>query len=100
MGNTLDGLCDMAGNVWEWVQDEYHYDYNGAPNDGSGWCTGACSVNASDSNYNASDSAPRVLRGGCWYYDYASSLRAAARYHYDPSIRYSNFGGRAVRSSN
>ena len=28
------GLSDMAGNVWQWVQDCYHGDYNGAPKDG------------------------------------------------------------------
>lgn len=46
------GLYDMAGNVWQWVQDCYHKDYNGAPNDGSEWISG--------------DRSRRVVRGGSW----------------------------------
>jgi formylglycine-generating enzyme required for sulfatase activity len=46
------GLYDMVGNVWKWVQDCYHPDYNGAPTDGSTWAGGDC--------------AARVIRGGSW----------------------------------
>jgi formylglycine-generating enzyme required for sulfatase activity len=44
------GLHDMHGNVWDWVQDSWHSDYNGAPDDGSAWESG--------------DGPSRVLRGG------------------------------------
>jgi formylglycine-generating enzyme required for sulfatase activity len=37
LGNTEHELCDMSGNVSEFVQDCYHYDYVGAPDDGSAW---------------------------------------------------------------
>ena len=96
-GNTSQGLCDMAGNVYEWVQDEWHSDYYGAPSDGSGWCSGICPVNASDSNYNASDSAYRVRRGGGWDYD-ASSLRAAFRDFSAPAYQNRHDGGRLART--
>ncbi len=36
-GNTTHGLCDMIGNVWEWVEDDKHQNYKGAPTDGSAW---------------------------------------------------------------
>jgi len=87
----------MAGNVWEWVQDEWHSNYNGAPNDGSGWCTGNCPENASDSAYNASDSASRVIRGGAWYSG-SSGIRSAWRGYYSPSSQGYNFGARLSRS--
>jgi formylglycine-generating enzyme required for sulfatase activity len=50
--NTF-GLNDMVGNIFQWVQDCYHGDYNGAPTDGSAWTDGNCSA--------------RVIRGGAWY---------------------------------
>ena len=46
------GLYDMHGNVWEWTQDCWNGDYNGAPSDGSPWTGGDC--------------PRRVIRGGSW----------------------------------
>jgi len=36
-GKTEQDLCDMAGNLMEWVQDTWHSNYEGAPTDGSAW---------------------------------------------------------------
>jgi formylglycine-generating enzyme required for sulfatase activity/tetratricopeptide (TPR) repeat protein len=69
-------LCDMLGNVWEWVEDCWHDSYNGAPADGSPWTSGG-------------DRARRVFRGGSWGgepRDVRSACRvgdgAGARSHY------------------
>ena len=46
------GLFDMLGNAWEWVEDCWHENYVGAPEDGSAWTGGDC--------------RKRVMRGGSW----------------------------------
>ncbi len=63
------GLHDMHGNVAEWVQDCWNWDYKGAPADGSAWESGDCSE--------------RVLRGGSWisepYSDFSLAICSACR---------------------
>ncbi len=75
------GLYDMHGNVWEWCQDEYHPDYNGAPTDGSAW---------QGQGINA-----RVLRGGAWSYK-ARYCRSASRCGYSADRAYTFHGLRLV----
>ena len=75
------GLYDMSGNVWEWVEDNYHDNYNGAPVDGSAWMNGSM----------------HVLRGGSWGYDRKFG-RAAARSKFGPTYRYYSYGFRLART--
>jgi formylglycine-generating enzyme required for sulfatase activity len=91
-GNTAQGLCDMGGNVFEWVQDEWHDNYTEAPTNGSGWCTGTCPENASDSIYNISNGVNRVVRGGAWH-TLADDLRVAYRHGSTPAIHHGHNDG-------
>jgi len=65
-GANRFGLYDMHGNVWQWVEDCYNDDYQGAPQDGSAWIEGV-------------DCTRRVVRGGSWYSN-SPDLRSATRY--------------------
>ena len=49
------GLYDMHGLVWEWCQDNWHYNYEKAPNDGKAWVSGFGST--------------KVIRGGSWNFN-------------------------------
>ena len=96
-GNTVQGLCDMSGNLWEWVQDEYHENYDGAPLDGSGWCTGSCPQNSADISYDSTDETKRVLRGGGWIGS-ASLVRTQYRSGFYGPVQQDRYrGGRLAR---
>jgi len=83
---NLWGLYDMHGNVREWCQDKWHYNYNGAPSDGSAWEDGLTSR--------------RVVRDGGWYYDAwyfrARFSRSASRDDLAPNSRNNDLGFRVL----
>jgi formylglycine-generating enzyme required for sulfatase activity len=76
------GLYDMHGNVWEWIEDDWHKNYKGAPGDGSAW------VDEPRGSY-------RVIRGGSWDLP-AGDCRSAARYGGGPGDRHYFLGFRLV----
>ncbi|MBE9517687.1 MAG: SUMF1/EgtB/PvdO family nonheme iron enzyme [Bacteroidetes bacterium] len=76
------GIYDMHGNVCEWVQDEWHNTYNGAPADGSAWEDGS--------------SAYRVIRGGSGFLD-AGYCRSALRFTFGPGFRDRGLGFRLLK---
>ena len=77
------GLHDIHGNVWEWVQDCWNDNYQGAPRDGSAWESGDCSL--------------RVLRGGSWI-NTPGFLRSANRIRTVTRRSSSQFGFRVART--
>jgi formylglycine-generating enzyme required for sulfatase activity len=78
------GLYDMHGNVWEWVEDCVHENYDGAPQDGTAWIAGG-------------DCNSRILRGGGFDYD-PRFLRSAVRNGNTSDNRGHNLGFRIGRT--
>jgi formylglycine-generating enzyme required for sulfatase activity len=78
------GLSDMHGYVWEWCQDGWHANYEGAPADGSAWENG--------------ETKDHVLRGGSWA-DPAETCRSAYRWHKPADFRSDAVGFRCVRAA-
>lgn len=81
-GNTAQGLCDMAGNVWQWTQDKYIGSYSGAPADGSAFETAG---------------QARVTRGGSFDNGDFRLLQTVFRHGMVPGTRDARVGFRVVR---
>jgi formylglycine-generating enzyme required for sulfatase activity len=75
------GLLNMAGNVWEWVEDMY------APYPGG-----------TQNNWKGEAGQQRVFRGGGWYGD-ADGMRAANRSKLSPAVRVNGLGFRCARGA-
>jgi formylglycine-generating enzyme required for sulfatase activity len=79
------GLYDMNGNVWEWVEDFYQDNYNGAPSDGSVLIT--------------RDRINHVVRGGSWsVWQGPQSARSASRDNYAKDQQRAMVGFRVART--
>jgi formylglycine-generating enzyme required for sulfatase activity len=79
--NTF-GLYDMLGNVFQWTEDCWTDNYQGAPTDGSAQGTGDCSQHE--------------LRGGSWFTQ-PDFVRTGYRNRFDGNYRSTSVGFRLVR---
>jgi formylglycine-generating enzyme required for sulfatase activity len=75
-GDSLQGVSDLAGNVWEWCLNEYD----------------------KPDRVGVTGDASRVLRGGSWF-NTQDHARAVHRYNLDPLNPYRYLGFRVVVSS-
>ncbi len=77
------GIYDMAGNVWQWMEDCWNENYQGAPTNGAAWTTGSCEK--------------RVIRGGSWDFN-PRDLRSANRGWFTADDRIVFIGFRVTRT--
>ncbi len=91
------GLCDMHGNVWEWCEDDWHNNYEGAPNDGTAWLKPQNSNpdNQPYSQENKDNKPNKVIRGGSWLND-PDGCRCAFRYDFNARADLNDVGFRVV----
>jgi formylglycine-generating enzyme required for sulfatase activity len=78
------GLYDMHGNVWEWVEDSWHENYDGVPMDASAWLQGG-------------NPSYRVVRGSSWRNE-SELVRAAVRVRRNINVQFDTLGLRVART--
>lgn len=82
---SVYGVYDMAGNVWEWIADWYDANYYATIGENS------------NNPQGPSKGQYRVLRGGSWLSP-QTNIRSASRYSYVPSTILQTVGFRCARS--
>lgn len=80
-GRSPIGVADMAGNVMEWVNDWYQFDYY---------------EEATDANpLGPTEGVTKALRGGSWLSP-ADEVTTMSRSHFDPTVARANLGFRCA----
>ena len=79
------GLCDMSGNIFEWVEDDWHDNYYEAPVNEAAWI-------------DTPRGFTRILRGGSWE-RHQDCYHVLSRDFNEPEYRYAGVGFRLARSS-
>lgn len=81
---SVYGAFDMAGNVWEWVDDWYDFKYY--------------SLGRKNNPRGPANGEFKVVRGGSWV-NYPNSLRSAFRRWSRPEVRFNDTGFRCAKDA-